>query len=64
MEEMVGRAVSNRRAFYAFVINVDGVSSAAVLWFFNEFYCWALRFVRFFLLYEGELVAVPLICRA
>lgn len=64
MEEVVVRAISNRRAFYALVIDVDGVSSAAVRWFFNEFYCWTLGFVRLFLLYEGKLVAIPLICRA
>lgn len=64
VEEMVGRAVSNRRAFYAFVIDVYGASSATVLWTFNEFYCWTLSFVRFLLLYEGKLVAIPLNGRA
>ena len=64
MKEMVGRAVSQRRTLCALIIYIDGVSSAAVLRIFNEFYCWNRSFVGFFLLYEGKLVAVPLVCRA
>ena len=64
LEEMIGGAVSDCWAFYALIVDVDGISSATVLRAFNEFYCRSLSFVGSLLLNEGEFVAIPLSCRS